>query len=131
MLPIQGQDVGKTDFERRLLCIEKEIIGTRNAKVAAGQLDKAHEPFSVRAKPFWDIVTSRKVQTLHPHSIFVSPAVSRVITSISSSLLFDHLVSCFFHPISIACNNSCSTDAFEIQFYLFKELDERPHVQSY
>ena len=58
---LQGQDVGKTDFDRRLLCIDKEIIGARNTKIQQGMLDKSKEPFSVRAKPFWDVSVSRKV----------------------------------------------------------------------
>ena len=58
---LQGQDVGKTDFNRRLLCMEKEIIGARNTKITQGLLDKTKEPFSVRIKPFWDLVAARKV----------------------------------------------------------------------
>lgn len=57
----EGMEVGKTDFNRRLLCIEKEIVGARNLKAQHGQLDKTKEPFSVRMKPFWDVVTARKI----------------------------------------------------------------------
>lgn len=64
----QGQDVGHTDFNRRLLCIEKEIVGPRNAKMQQGLLDRASQPFSVRAKPFWDISTVPKVS----HAMFLS-----------------------------------------------------------
>ena len=53
--------MGKTDFNRRLLCMEKEIIGARNTKITQGLLDKTKEPFSVRIKPFWDLVAARKV----------------------------------------------------------------------
>ena len=60
----QGQDVGKTDFNRRLLCMEKEIIGARNTKITQGLLDKTKEPFSVRIKPFWDLTAARKVWEL-------------------------------------------------------------------
>ncbi|XP_046548823.1 mRNA-capping enzyme-like [Haliotis rubra] len=51
IIKFEGQDVGKTDFDRRLLCIQKEIISPRHAKIQQGMLDKTKEPFSVRAKP--------------------------------------------------------------------------------
>ncbi|XP_041360929.1 mRNA-capping enzyme-like [Gigantopelta aegis] len=61
IIKFEGQEVGKTDFERRLLCIEKEIIGPRYLKMQNGLLDRTKEPFSVRAKPFWDVTVSRKL----------------------------------------------------------------------
>ncbi|XP_052235215.1 mRNA-capping enzyme-like [Dreissena polymorpha] len=61
IIKFEGKDVGKIDFNTRLTCIEKEIIGSRNEKATQGLLDKTKEPFSVRLKPFWDIVTARKV----------------------------------------------------------------------
>ena len=33
----------------------------RYAKITAGQLDKTKEPFSVRAKPFWDVHAAKNV----------------------------------------------------------------------
>ena len=57
-------DVGGTDFDRRLLCIQKEIIGPRHEKIRRGQLDKSSEPFSIRAKPFWDLVTAQSVRII-------------------------------------------------------------------
>ncbi|XP_064597086.1 LOW QUALITY PROTEIN: mRNA-capping enzyme-like [Liolophura sinensis] len=61
IIKFEGLDVGGTDFERRLLCIQKEIIGPRYAKMQKGLLDKSRETFSVRAKPFWDVSLSRKL----------------------------------------------------------------------
>lgn len=61
IIKFEGQDVGNADFDRRLLCIEKEIVGARNAKMQLGQLDRARQPFSVRAKPFWEITVCRKL----------------------------------------------------------------------
>ena len=58
---LQGQEVGKTNFSTRSMCIDKEIIGPRHVKIKSGQLDKLKEPFSVRMKPFWDVSTARKV----------------------------------------------------------------------
>ena len=55
---IQGQPVGDCDFQRRLTCIDKEIIGPRHEKIRQGRIDKNMEPFSVRKKDFWDIRVS-------------------------------------------------------------------------
>ena len=56
--------MGKTDFHRRLLCIDKEIVGPRNAKMQQGMLDRASQAFSVRSKPFWDLTAAQKVGLL-------------------------------------------------------------------
>uniref|UniRef100_A0A0B7AGH9 mRNA guanylyltransferase n=1 Tax=Arion vulgaris TaxID=1028688 RepID=A0A0B7AGH9_9EUPU len=61
IIKFEGLDVGKTDFDRRLLCIKKEIIGPRYTKIQEGSLDKTKEPFSVRLKEFFDITMSRKI----------------------------------------------------------------------
>ncbi|XP_069105528.1 LOW QUALITY PROTEIN: mRNA-capping enzyme-like [Argopecten irradians] len=61
----EGNEVGKTSFSTRLHCIEKEIIGPRYAKMSQGQLDKSKEPFSIRAKPFWDVAVCRKILDGH------------------------------------------------------------------
>ena len=68
----QGIDVGGTDFDRRLLCIQREIIGPRHTKMQQGLLDKTKEPFSVRAKQFWDIQIARKVSEHFVRKIFLS-----------------------------------------------------------
>ena len=49
------QEVGKTNFSTRLLCIDKEIVKTRAKYVEEGRIDRASEPFSVRAKQFWPL----------------------------------------------------------------------------
>ncbi|XP_067239670.1 mRNA-capping enzyme isoform X1 [Chanodichthys erythropterus] len=61
IIKFNGQPVGQCDFNRRLLCIEKEIISPRFEKMKLGQIDKAKEPFSVRNKPFFDIHAARKL----------------------------------------------------------------------
>ncbi|KAI0231116.1 mRNA-capping enzyme [Lamellibrachia satsuma] len=61
IIKFEGVDVGGTDFDRRLLCIQKEIIGPRHEKIRRGQLDKNSEPFSIRSKPFWDLVTAKSL----------------------------------------------------------------------
>ncbi|XP_051951188.1 mRNA-capping enzyme [Xyrauchen texanus] len=61
IIKFNGQPVGQCDFDRRLLCIVKEIISPRSEKIRLGQIDKAKEPFSVRNKPFFDIHAARKL----------------------------------------------------------------------
>jgi len=58
IIKFQDLDVGKTDFDRRLLCIEKEIISPRRDKMAAGELDSNTQPFGIRIKPFWDLTSA-------------------------------------------------------------------------
>lgn len=61
IIKFNGQPVGQCDFNIRLVCIEKELIGARCEKMKLGQIDKTKEPFSVRNKPFFDIHASRKL----------------------------------------------------------------------
>ncbi|XP_030054965.1 mRNA-capping enzyme isoform X1 [Microcaecilia unicolor] len=61
IIKFSGQPVGDCDFNIRLSCIEKEIIFPRHEKMKNGLIDKAHEPFSVRNKPFFDIYIARKL----------------------------------------------------------------------
>lgn len=53
IIKFEGQDVGKTDLERRMLCIDKEIIKPRNVGMQTGKIDKSQEPFSIRKKDFY------------------------------------------------------------------------------
>jgi len=46
----QGKEVGKTDFNTRLICIKKEIYGPRVEKQQKGLLDRSREPFGIRPK---------------------------------------------------------------------------------
>ncbi|XP_071959543.1 mRNA-capping enzyme-like isoform X2 [Antedon mediterranea] len=61
VIKFEGQPVGDCDFGRRLLCIDKEIIQVRKQHIESGQIDRTNEPFSIRAKPFWDLVGARKI----------------------------------------------------------------------
>ncbi|XP_033127077.1 mRNA-capping enzyme-like [Anneissia japonica] len=61
VIKFEGQPVGDCDFGRRLLCIDKEIIQVRKQHIESGQLDRTNEPFSIRAKPFWDLAAARKI----------------------------------------------------------------------
>ncbi|XP_013774740.1 mRNA-capping enzyme-like [Limulus polyphemus] len=61
IVKFEGQQVGGTDFERRLLCIKKEIIGPRIQAMEEGRIDRMNEPFSVRAKDFWDITCTKSL----------------------------------------------------------------------
>ncbi|KAK0410615.1 hypothetical protein QR680_005235 [Steinernema hermaphroditum] len=55
VISYEGQEVGKCDFERRLDCIQRELIGPRIEAMKAGKLRREDEPMSVRRKDFWDI----------------------------------------------------------------------------
>lgn len=57
----KGQEVGGTDFNRRRLCITKELEGPRREAMERGTIDRLSEPFSVRAKDFWSVVNARTV----------------------------------------------------------------------
>ncbi|ESN99963.1 hypothetical protein HELRODRAFT_113375 [Helobdella robusta] len=57
VIKLDGQDVGSWNFDIRLMCILKDIIQPRNE----GRINKSLEPFSIRAKPFWDITCSRSL----------------------------------------------------------------------
>jgi len=61
IVKFESIEVGKTDFDRRMLCIEKEIIGPRHHKMQQGTLDKTREPFSVRIKQFFDLTMTKKI----------------------------------------------------------------------
>ena len=55
-----NEKVGQMNYDIRLLCIEKEIVGPRNKEA---RVDKTSEPFSIRCKPFYDITKARKLLT--------------------------------------------------------------------
>ena len=50
----KDQPVGQTDFNTRLVCIEREIEGARANYITKGVIDKLQEPFRIRMKKFWD-----------------------------------------------------------------------------
>jgi len=58
IVKFEGQDVGKTDLDRRMLCIDKELIKPRCDAMKAGKIEKQQEPFSVRKKDFWPVEKS-------------------------------------------------------------------------
>jgi len=67
IIKFEGQDVGKADLDRRLLCVDKEIIGPRNTAVKAGKLDKTKEPFGIRKKDFYPVEKAQWVlEKLNP-----------------------------------------------------------------
>lgn len=51
----ETSEVGRCDFDRRMLCITKELIEPRERAKAEGRIDRSLEPFSVRRKDFWDL----------------------------------------------------------------------------
>lgn len=61
IIQFEGIKVGDADFDRRLLCINKEIIGPRHQAMKEGRIDRSKEPFSVRAKEFWDVSNAKSI----------------------------------------------------------------------
>lgn len=56
-----GKPVGGCDFGTRRKCILDEIIGPRQAELQKGTINRSLEPFGIREKPFWDIMSVRKI----------------------------------------------------------------------
>ena len=56
-----GQDVpiSRNNFNRRLYCIENEIVGPRTKYINRGKINKDQEPFRIRLKKFWDVQSTR------------------------------------------------------------------------
>jgi len=61
IIRFEGQEVGKTDFGRRMLCINKEIIGPRTDAKRDGRIDGSRESFSIRAKEFFDLTMADRL----------------------------------------------------------------------
>jgi len=61
IIKFEGQDVGHTDLDRRLLCIDKEIIKPRAMGVQSGRVDKSSEPFGIRKKAFHAVEGAQKL----------------------------------------------------------------------
>ncbi|CAG2101565.1 unnamed protein product, partial [Medioppia subpectinata] len=61
IISFEGQEVGGTDFRRRMLCIEKEVIGPRERAKVEGVIDRTKEPFGVRKKDFWELRDTYKI----------------------------------------------------------------------
>uniref|UniRef100_T1ITR8 mRNA-capping enzyme n=1 Tax=Strigamia maritima TaxID=126957 RepID=T1ITR8_STRMM len=61
IIKFESQEVGKADFDRRMLCIKKELVEPRQLAKQTGLIDKNAEPFSVRMKEFWDVTFARNL----------------------------------------------------------------------
>ena len=55
IIRFEMEEVGKTVFSTRRLCIHKEIVNARNEYIKEGKIDKTNEPFRIRAKEFWPL----------------------------------------------------------------------------
>lgn len=53
--------MGKSNFEVRMICIEKEIIQARGQAMQQGRIRREIEPFSIRKKTFYPIGETKKV----------------------------------------------------------------------
>lgn len=61
IIRFEGQEVGKTDFNVRLICISKEICEPRKQAMREGRIDRNSEPFGVRQKEFWDVTCAESL----------------------------------------------------------------------
>ncbi len=57
----EGMDVSKFNYDRRLACIDHELIDPRRRAMQEGLLLRANEPISVRRKQFWPVETVAKL----------------------------------------------------------------------
>ncbi|ESO07460.1 hypothetical protein HELRODRAFT_92373 [Helobdella robusta] len=57
IIKLDGHDVGDWNFELRMMCILKDIIQPRDEC----KVDRSLEPFSIRAKQFWDLTFSESL----------------------------------------------------------------------
>lgn len=55
IITYESEDFSKKSFENRLIAIKHYIIKPRHEAIQEGILNKNLEPFSVRAKDFWDV----------------------------------------------------------------------------
>jgi mRNA-capping enzyme len=56
-----GNETGKIDFQRRLGCIQNEIVMPRYEAIAKKIIDRQQEPFGVRLKDFWPVENCEKI----------------------------------------------------------------------
>ena len=61
IVTFERQNVGQTHFDTRTLCIEKEIIFTREEAKRNGRIDRSQESFGVRKKDFWGLEHTSKL----------------------------------------------------------------------
>ncbi|XP_064481228.1 mRNA-capping enzyme-like isoform X1 [Ornithodoros turicata] len=61
IIRFEGKEVGKTDFNVRLICISKEICEPRKQAMRDGRIDRNNEPFGVRQKEFWDVTCAESL----------------------------------------------------------------------
>lgn len=61
IVSFENQEVGGTDFRRRMLCIDKEIVGPRERAKQEGIIDRSREPFGIRKKQFWELRDTYKL----------------------------------------------------------------------
>uniref|UniRef100_T1J962 mRNA guanylyltransferase n=1 Tax=Strigamia maritima TaxID=126957 RepID=T1J962_STRMM len=59
IVKFENQEVGKTDFDRRMFCIRKELVEPRQMAKTNGLIDRSAEHFSFRMKEFWDVSLTR------------------------------------------------------------------------
>lgn len=96
IIKFENEDVGKLEFyPKRLDYIKNEIIGARYKAIECEVINRSSEPFSVRAKDFWDISQAGALlspkfakQLLHePDGLIFQPSIDPYTTGPSPDVL--------------------------------------------
>lgn len=61
IIRFQGEEVWKSDFCKRLMCISNELYEPRKAAMQEGRIKRESESFGVRQKQFWDAAFTYKL----------------------------------------------------------------------
>ncbi|RNA22860.1 mRNA-capping enzyme isoform X1 [Brachionus plicatilis] len=61
VVKFEDDQVNQSNFDVRMQCIDREIIGPRHEALRVGKINRAMEPFSVRKKEFFPIMHTVKL----------------------------------------------------------------------
>ncbi|KAH6935284.1 hypothetical protein HPB50_005019 [Hyalomma asiaticum] len=61
IIRFQGEEVWRSDFCKRLMCISNELYEPRKAAMQEGRIKRESESFGVRQKQFWDAAFTYKL----------------------------------------------------------------------
>lgn len=61
VVKFEDEQIGQSNFDIRMQCIDREIIGPRHEALRLGKINRAMEPFSVRKKEFFPLMHTVKL----------------------------------------------------------------------
>lgn len=59
VVTFDGHNLAQRSFATRLACIANDIVRPRHDAISSGWIRREEEPFSVRAKDFWEVTQAR------------------------------------------------------------------------